>query len=155
MSEVAVKTNAEALLQRARQRAEASGELYAGVVTPPEAWVLFKSGAALLVDVRTEEELKFIGRVPEVPHVAWKSGPEMSLNPQFVQQIEAIAPKDAVLLLLCRSAVRSAAAAEALTESGYANAFNILEGFEGELDSEQRRGTFNGWRFHGLPWIKS
>ena len=145
----------EEILQMARQQAQGSGKPYAGDVTPTDAWVLFKSGAALLIDIRTEEELKFIGRVPDAPHVVWKSGQEMILNPQFVQQIEAIAPKEAVLLLLCRSGVRSVAAAIELTQAGYAHAFNILEGFEGEMDSEQRRGTFNGWRFHGLPWIQN
>jgi len=143
----------EEILQRARQRGEASGEPFAGDITPVEAWVLFSAGAALLVDVRTAEELKFVGRVPEAPHVAWKSGPNMSQNINFVQQIEVIAPKETVLLLLCRSGVRSASAAEALTDAGYDNTFNILEGFEGELDSQQRRGTHNGWRYWGLPWI--
>jgi len=153
MSESAVKTNVEELLRLARQRAQVLGKPYAGDLTPPEAWALFKSGAALLVDVRTAEELQFIGRVADAPHVAWKSGPEMSQNLNFVQEIVAVAPKETVLLLLCRSGVRSVAAAVELTQAGYAHAFNILEGFEGEMDGEQRRGTINGWRFHGLPSI--
>ncbi len=144
----------DALLLRARQRAADAGEPFAGLLYPQEAWALFKAGAALLVDVRTDEELKHIGRVPEAAHVVWKSGPDMVLNPHFVQQVEAIAPKDKTLLLLCRGGLRSASAAHVLTEAGYANAFNILEGFEGELDGEQRRGTFNGWRFRGLPWLQ-
>ncbi len=144
----------EALLERARERSRIYGAPFAGLIYPPEAWALVRSGAAVLIDVRSPEELKFVGRVPDVPHVAWRSGADMAPNPQFVEQVQAIAPKDAVVLLLCRSGIRSAAAAEALTQAGFANAFNVLEGFEGEIDKHQQRGTYNGWRYHGLPWIQ-
>ena len=127
---------------------------FAGLVYPPEAWALLRSGAGVLIDVRSPEELKFVGRVPDVPHIVWRSGPDMAPNPNFVEQVEAIAPKNAVVMLLCRSGIRSAAAAEALTQAGFANAFNVLEGFEGEIDKHQQRGTYNGWRYHGLPWIQ-
>ena len=142
------------LLERGRQRAHIFDVPFAGLFYPPEAWALVRSGAAVMIDVRTDEEVKFVGRVPEVLHVVWKRMGEASPNPQFVQQVEAFAPKEAVVLLLCRSGVRSAAAAELLTQAGYVNAFNVLEGFEGEIDSNQHRGTFNGWRYHGLPWIQ-
>lgn len=142
------------VLERARQRAQELGLPFAGLVYPSEAWTLFCDGKAFLIDVRTTEERKFVGRVPETSHVAWKTWPGMAENPRFVQEMEAIAPKDAVVMLLCRSGVRSVAAAEALAQAGYANAFNVLEGFEGELDSQKRRGTFNGWRRAGLPWIQ-
>ena len=62
--------------------------------------------------------------------------------------------RDDVLLLLCRSGARSVAAAQALTEARFRNAFNILEGFEGELDEAQQRGSRGGWRFLRLPWIQ-
>jgi hypothetical protein len=39
--------------------------------------------------------------------------------------------------------------------AGYAQAFNILEGFEGDLDAQQQRGRIGGWRKAGLPWIQS
>jgi rhodanese-related sulfurtransferase len=58
------------------------------------------------------------------------------------------------VLLLCRSGNRSALAAEAAAKAGFTQVFNVLEGFEGELDAAQRRGASNGWRFHGLPWIQ-
>jgi hypothetical protein len=45
-------------------------------------------------------------------------------------------------------------AAEAATRAQFANAFNVLEGFEGDIDIERRRGRVGGWRFHGLPWIQ-
>lgn len=142
------------LIARGQERAKSLGLLYAGTVYPPEAWVLFKSGAALLIDIRTIEERKFVGHVLESLHVAWKFGTAMTANPRFQRELEKIAPKDAVVLLLCRSGKRSAEAAEAIAKSGYINAFNVLEGFEGELDALQHRGEHDGWRHWGLPWVQ-
>lgn len=146
--------DASALLERARQRAQIFGVPFSGLIYPSEAWILLRERRALLIDVRTAEERRFVGRVPQTPHIPWKSGPEMAQNPKFVQDVEAVAHKDDVILLLCRSGVRSALAAEALSQAGFTNAFNVLEGFEGELDSHQQRGTYNGWRYAGLPWIQ-
>jgi len=58
------------------------------------------------------------------------------------------------VLLLCRSGKRSALAAEAATKAGFTSVFNVLEGFEGELNEAQHRGTADGWRFRGLPWVQ-
>lgn len=145
---------ASPILEKARQRAAEEGLPYAGSVTPQDAWALFSSGEATLVDVRTAEERKFVGHVPETQHVAWMTGLSLSRNPRFAKELEAKAGKDEVVLLLCRSGKRSAAAAEAAAKAGFTSAFNILEGFEGELDSQQRRGGIGGWRFHGLPWVQ-
>jgi len=145
---------ASPILDRARQQAAADNLPYAGSVTPQDAWALFQSGEAVLIDVRTAEERKFVGHVPETKHVAWMTGLSLSRNPRFVRELESKAGKDDVVLLLCRSGKRSAAAAEAAAKGGFKNVFNILEGFEGDLDEQQRRGSFNGWRSAGLPWIQ-
>jgi rhodanese-related sulfurtransferase len=145
---------AAAVLEQARQQAAADNLPYAGSVTPQDAWALFQSGEAVLIDVRTAEERKFVGHVPETKHVAWMTGLSLSRNPRFVRELESKAGKDDVVLLLCRSGKRSAAAAEAAAKGGFTNVFNILEGFEGDLDDQQRRGAFNGWRSAGLPWIQ-
>ena len=142
------------ILEEARQRAGEEGLPYAGSVTPQDAWALFQSGEAVLVDVRTAEERKFVGHVPDTKHVAWLTGLSLSRNPRFTKELEGKAGKDDVVLLLCRSGKRSAAAAEAATKAGFKNVFNILEGFEGDLDEQQRRGAFNGWRHADLPWIQ-
>ena len=73
-------------------------------------------------------------------------------NPDFAGQLQQVADKDEVLLFLCRSGVRSRHAARVATELGYANAFDILEGFEGDRDSEGHRKTVGGWCKAGLPW---
>ena len=134
------------------QQAADAGLKYAGAVSPELAWKLFSDGKALLVDVRTTEERKFVGHVPGSLHVAWAVGTALTRNPRFVRELEAKTGKDVVVLLLCRSGKRSVLAAEAATAAGLRHVFNILEGFEGELDSRLHRGNADGWRHHGLPW---
>jgi rhodanese-related sulfurtransferase len=143
-----------ALLDEARDAARSSGLGYAGGVGPRGAWALVQSGAAVLVDVRSAEERKFVGHVPNSVHVAWATGTSLTRNPRFTRELEAKVGKDQVVLLLCRSGKRSADAAEAAAKAGFQNVFNVLEGFEGELDAAQHRGSADGWRFHGLPWVQ-
>lgn len=142
-------------LAAVKSQAESSGLPYAGGVPPAVAWQLFSSGQALLVDVRTAEERKFVGHVPDSLHVAWATGTALTRNPRFARELEAkIGGKETVALLLCRSGKRSVLAAEAATKAGLTNVFNVLEGFEGEIDADQQRGKADGWRFHGLPWVQ-
>ncbi len=142
----------DAILQAARDVAATAGLPYAGGVTPRDAWALVTQGAALLVDVRTAEERAFVGQVPDSLHVAWATGTSLTRNPRFVRELEAKTGKEAVVLLLCRSGNRSALAAEAAAKAGFTQVYNVLEGFEGELDEAGHRGAVNGWRRHGLPW---
>ncbi|MGI4813819.1 MAG: rhodanese-like domain-containing protein [Janthinobacterium lividum] len=142
------------VLESARSVALSRGLPYAGTVSPQDAWTLFQSGAALLVDVRSAEERKFVGHVPDSLHVAWATGTSLTRNPRFVRELEAKTGRDSVVLLLCRSGNRSAQAAEAATKAGLTRVFNVAEGFEGELDAQQRRGANDGWRFRGLPWVQ-
>jgi rhodanese-related sulfurtransferase len=141
-----------ALLERARTRAAGLG--YAGNVTPAEAVELIVAGVARLIDVRTPEERKFVGYVPGSIAVPWATGTAFTRNPRFIRELEGKARKDDVLLFLCRSGSRSILAAEAATRAQFLHAYNVLEGFEGALDPERRRGTSDGWRFRGLPWIQ-
>lgn len=127
---------------------------YAGIIKPKEAWHLFSNGLAVLVDVRTKEELQFVGRVPGSIHVAWATGTSMTHNPRFVRELEAKLNKQQLILLLCRSGKRSALAAQAATKAGFNHVFNIEFGFEGELDSSQHRRNLGGWCHENLPWIQ-
>ena len=95
-----------------------------------------------------------MGHVPNTFHVAWQTGPALIKNPRFLRELESKLSKDAVILLLCRSGKRSAAAAEAATAAGFKHVFNVREGFEGELDENQQRGAIGGWRQRGLPWVQ-
>ena len=122
-------------------------------VSPPEAWALVSRGDALLVDVRTPEELTFVGHVPGSLNVPWATGTSLTRNPRFVRELESRVPdKNRRVLLLCRSGKRSALALEAAQKAGYTQASNISEGFEGELDAQGQRGHLGGWRSHALPW---
>ncbi len=123
---------------------------YAGDVTPEQAWQWVQAGEAVLVDVRSDAEREWVGFVPGAVAVAWKQWPGMALNPRFDEEIRAAAG-GRKLVLLCRSGVRSAVAARRATELGL-QAYNILEGFEGDLDEQARRGRRGGWRYRDLPW---
>lgn len=131
------------ILARARERGVADQTPYAGSIFPDEAWELFQRGDAVVVDVRTIEELRDVGAVPTASHVAWAIAPAMARNVNFESELAQVAGASDNILLLCRSARRSAAAADALTQAGWPNAFNILEGFEGN--------GADGWLARGLP----
>ncbi|HQQ62389.1 MAG TPA: rhodanese-like domain-containing protein [Pseudomonadales bacterium] len=125
---------------------------FAGTVSPQDAWRAFSDGNAVIVDVRTAEERKFVGHVPGTLHVPWMVGAALTRNPRFVRELELKVKKTDTVLLLCRSGKRSAQAAEAATRAGFVHVFNISEGFEGDLDDGLQRGASNGWRHHNLPW---
>ena len=143
-------------LEAAWQQAQLQELGYAGGVSPVQAWQLVQQGQAVLVDVRSAEELKFVGHVPGSVHVPWATGTALTRNPRFVRELEsklaAHGGKEAVALLLCRSGKRSVLAAQAAAAAGFTQVFNVLEGFEGEIDAAQHRGGSDGWRFHHLPW---
>ena len=124
---------------------------YAGDVSPQLAFEWWQAGEAVLVDVRTDAEREWVGFVPGALPVAWKQWPGMAMNPQFDAALQAAVPAGKKALLLCRSGVRSIAAAKRATELGL-DAYNILEGFEGNPDASAQRGNTEGWRRHGLPW---
>jgi rhodanese-related sulfurtransferase len=142
------------VLRKAKAEAEAVGLNYAGIVDPDEAWKLFINGQAHLVDVRAAEERKFVGHVPNTLHVAWQTGPALIKNPRFLRELDNKLSKDSIILFLCRSGKRSAAAAASATAAGFKNVFNVREGFEGDLDDRPQRGASGGWRQRGLPWVQ-
>jgi len=146
--------DAHGVLAAATARAQRDNLPYAGTVTPEEAWLLATAGAAILIDVRTAEEYKYVGHVPGTPLVQWQSGAALSRNPRFTRELAGKAGKNQAILLICRSGKRSAAAAEAATRAGFTRVFNVLEGFEGEITADGQRGTTGGWRYHGLPWMQ-
>lgn len=132
---------------------------YAGDVTPQEAYAaLGEDGDAVLVDVRTRAEWSYVG-LPDlsplgrsVVCVEWQRFPDGAVNERFVDELLAAdLPDGAPLYFLCRSGVRSVAAARAATAAGLAPAYNILHGFEGPHDEHGHRAVA-GWKNEGLPW---
>ena len=127
---------------------------YAGDVTPQQAFEWWQRGDAVLVDVRSSAEQEWVGFVPGAIAVPWKQWPGMFMNSNFDQALRAAVPPGKKVLLLCRSGVRSIAAARRATELGL-EAYNVLEGFEGDPDERGQRGHRQGWRHRGLPWMQS
>jgi rhodanese-related sulfurtransferase len=147
---------ASAILASARVRTPANS--YAGAVTPNEAFTLLQADQKVkLVDVRTNAERDWVGRVDIAPGqhgaVEWNGYPGGTVNANFLTQLADIAGKEDVIVFLCRSGVRSRHAAKLATDNGYKHCFDILEGFEGDKDSAGHRKTIGGWCAAGLPWI--
>lgn len=138
--------------------------VYAGDLTPQKTWETLKTDPnSVLIDVRTPEEWSWVG-VPDVAalgremfFVPWALFPKMEQNPNFVADISKITKPadDKVILLICRSGVRSAYGASLLTANGFNHCYNVAHGFEGDKDASGHRGTVNGWKVSGLPWQQS
>ena len=128
-----------------------AAEGYAGDVTPQTAAQWVATDAAVLIDVRSDAEREWVGYVPGAVPLAWKQWPGMAMNEGFDSAMRAAVPQGKKAVLLCRSGVRSIPAAARATQLGI-EAYNILEGFEGNPDADGHRGRTGGWRFHGLPW---
>jgi rhodanese-related sulfurtransferase len=135
---------------------------YAGDVTPLEAWkMLSDNPQAVLVDVRTDAEWRFVG-VPdlsslgrEVVYIEWNTT-DGTHNGNFAAELRdqippAAGDEERPVVFLCRSGNRSIGAAEIATEVGITPAYNMLDGFEGHLNAQGHRGE-TGWRATGLPW---
>ena len=124
---------------------------YAGNVFPELAWRWVQDGQAVLVDVRTDAEREWVGFVPGAVALAWKQWPGMVPNAAFGDGLRAADLAGKKVVFLCRSGVRSIAAARQAAMWGL-EAYNILEGFEGDADADGHRGNKGGWRRRGLPW---
>jgi rhodanese-related sulfurtransferase len=143
----------ESILETAQRRAEEMRLPYKGALLPIEAYrVLQESAQAQLVDVRTRAELDWVGRIPGATEIELRSYPEMQPNPEFLEQLVQQADQKLPVLFICRSGARSSQAAAVATEAGFAESYNILEGFEGDRNEEGHRGKISGWKAAGLPW---
>jgi len=132
----------------------------AGDVTSKQAWeMLERDPQAVLLDVRTDAEWRYVGlpdlSVLEKPtlKVCWQDYPDLAFNANFVEEVASHnLASDQPLLMICRSGVRSRAAAIALTARGYSRCYNVSDGFEGGHDAQAHRGAQAGWKAAGLPW---
>jgi rhodanese-related sulfurtransferase len=105
-------------------------------LTSVEAYeFLQKEPRAVLIDTRSNMEFLFIGHPIGAINIPWIDEPDSS-----------------PVVLICRSGKRSLEAGELLIKEGFTDVYNVLDGFEGELDDHHHRSTKGGWRFDGLPW---
>lgn len=134
--------------------------LFAGDVTPQEAWEALQADSnSQLIDVRTAPEWSYAG-LPDLSGIgkqtgtlSWKFYPNFDLNPDFLARLEQHFPDKSVkLYFLCKTGGRSTDAAIAATQAGYTAAYNIVGGFEGDMNNHRQRGKLSGWKAAGLPW---
>lgn len=129
-------------------------------VAPAKVYAaLLANTRARLVDVRTDAEWTYVG-LPDLSAtgqapvlIPWQLFPSGQVNGRFMDQLRAAGiDADAPVYFLCRSAVRSVAAAQLAQAHGFTQAFNIADGFEGPVDGAGHRGLVSGWKAAGLPW---
>ena len=138
-------------------------------LTAREAYDLWaaKRDQVHILDVRTPEEYAFVGHAPmavNIPYmfVTHQFNPAMKhyamqVNEHFLEQVKARFKPQDTLLVMCRSGQRAAAAVNQLAEAGFKQVYNIVDGFEGELDKDQQspnlgKRTVDGWRNSKAPW---
>lgn len=141
------------ILEMAASRATAKNLPYEGELTPREAFELLQHDpSTVLVDVRSRAELELVGRIPSATHIEWAFYPGMTRNHAFAEQLQSAVDKDLKVVFVCRTGGRSHNAALVAQQLGYQKAYNMLEGFEGEMNSLNQRMQINGWKHAGLPW---
>ena len=131
-------------------------------LTPTQAAALIEENPrAILIDVRSNMEFLFVGHPKGAVHIPWIDEPDWEVNPNFVRQIRELmlggiicdeGDGCAPIILICRSGKRSVEAGHALLEAGVRDIYNVLDGFEGELNDHHQRSSLGGWRFDDLPW---
>ncbi len=129
-------------------------------IAPPQTWAALQNDpAAQLVDVRTDAEWSYVG-LPDLSAagkepvlIAWQLFPTGQVNGAFMDQLRktGLTPEHKIYFL-CRSGVRSVAAARAAQAAGYGDVYNVTDGFEGPPDAHGHRGGEAGWKADGLPW---
>jgi len=141
------------LLKLAQARASELALPYAGALTPQEAHEVWQlAPGAKLIDVRTRAEWDWVGRIPGAIEIEWLSYPDNRPNTHFLAQLKQQVDREALLMFICRSGMRSHNAAALASEAAHLECYNVLEGFEGDKDANGQRGKVGGWRCAGLPW---
>ena len=125
-------------------------------LTPQQAFDFLRTNPeAVFIDVRSEMEYMFVGHPEGSILIPWVDGPDWEIDPNFVAQVKKAASMNRPVVLICRSGRRSVDAGQALEKAGLQEVYNVLNGFEGDLDEHHHRNSHNGWRHSGLPWAQT
>ena len=120
-----------------------------------------KEPKTAFIDVRSDMEYLFIGHPAGAVNIPWITEPDWEINPDFVREVRKLILGGVIdspehhsvpVVLICRSGNRSDEAGKLLIENGFKHVYNIVDGFEGELDDNHHRSTIGGWRHDNLPW---
>ena len=104
-----------------------------------------KNPDTVLLDVRTEDEWKTVGK-PDTKDLGIKSFfISISKDPSFLNNVKQNINKDDQVLVMCAAGGRSIIAANLLANEGY-KTFNVSDGFSGN-------GEDPGWKNLGLPSV--
>ena len=113
---------------------------------------------AVLIDVRTSAEHKYVGFPENSILIPWFDEPDLNSDPSaFCEAVNNHLSDrsdilSTVLILICRSVFRSNEALKCLQSNGFTCVSHVASGFEGDLDENDHRGNLNGWRNDGMPW---
>ena len=144
------------ILSVAQSRAKDNDWAYEGALLADEAYTIMQSApGAKLVDVRSRAEWDLVGRIPGAVEIEWATYPGMKPATHFLAALEQQVDKEALVMFICSNGVRSHSAADAASRVGYNDCYNVLSGFEGDLNADKHRNMKNGWRALGLPWEQS
>ncbi len=138
-------------------------------VTSFEAYEMWKANPTTvkIIDVRTPEEYAFVGHpqmAMNIPSMFWtgkwnaeKKDFDLESNAEFEAMVKQKAGLDDMIMVMCRSGHRSAAAVNRLAKAGFTNVYNIVEGFEGDMVTDEDsyskgKRAKNGWRNSPAPW---
>lgn len=143
------------ILSRAQARAQEAQLPYHGALLPEEAYALTNlTQQAKLIDVRARAELDLVGTIPGSVQIEFLSYPGWQPNPHFVQQLTQAVDRENLAMFICRNGGRGHKAAAAAMAAGFAECYNVLQGFEGELDKASHKRNIDGWKNKGLPWVQ-
>jgi rhodanese-related sulfurtransferase len=127
----------------------------------------------LFIDVRTKEEVEFLGmaslvdaNIPYMQNPDWQEWNDkgknfkLVVNSNFAAEVarrlaEKKLTKDDAIVVICRSGDRSANAINLLAGLGYTKVYSVAEGYEGDMATDgPKKGTrsVNGWKNDGMPW---
>jgi rhodanese-related sulfurtransferase len=138
-------------------------------VTSLEAYEMWKANPAKIkiIDCRIAEEYAFVGHAPmaiNIPSMLWtgkwnaeKNDYYLEPNAEFEAQVKQKAGYDDTIMIMCRSGHRSSASVNRLAKVGFTNVYNIVDGFEGDMVTDEEsyskgKRAKNGWKNSPAPW---
>jgi rhodanese-related sulfurtransferase len=137
--------------------------------TSIEAYEMWKANPTKvkIIDCRIPEEYAYVGHAPmaiNIPSMVWtgkwnaeKNDYALDPNTEFEALVKQKAALDDTILIMCRSGHRSSASVNRLAKVGFTNVYNIVDGFEGDMVTDEdsyfkgKRGK-NGWKNSSAPW---